>query len=117
MFTSRLSLSETADKLRNDDLDLISFINSICDRIDKVDPEILSLIPEEDRRKRLLNEAKQLLQKYPEKNNRPLFFGIPIGVKDIFITDGFETHCGSDLPAKLFEGTEASCVTKLKEQG
>src|ERR1035437_3103561 len=117
MITSFLSLSETASKLRNGDIDLISFINSLCDRIDKVEPEIHSLLPEENRRNRLLNEVKLLLQKYPDKNNRPPFFGIPIGVKDIFITDGFETHCGSDLPAKLFEGTEASCVTKLKEQG
>jgi Asp-tRNA(Asn)/Glu-tRNA(Gln) amidotransferase A subunit family amidase len=117
MITSFLSLSETASKLRNGDIDLISFINSLCDRIDKVEPEIHSLLPEENRRNRLLNEVKLLLQKYPDKNNRPPFFGIPIGVKDIFITDGFETHCGSNLPAKLFEGTEASCVTKLKEQG
>ena len=94
-----------------------SFINNICDRIDKVEPEILSLIPEENRRNRLLKDAKLLIAKFPDKNKRPPFFGIPIGVKDIFRADGFETHCGSNLPAKLFEGVEAVCVTKLKEQG
>ncbi|MGD0709991.1 MAG: amidase, partial [Bacteroidales bacterium] len=114
MNTSFLSLSETASKLRSGDIDLISFINS---RIDKVEPEILSLIPEENRRNRLLKDAEILIAKYPDINKRLPFFGIPIGVKDIFRTDGFETHCGSNLPAKLFEGIEATCVTMLKDQG
>ena len=118
MYTSFLSLSETASKLRNGNIDLKSFINSICDRIDKVEPEILSLIPEENRRNRLLKDAEILIAKFPDKNKRPPFFGIPIGVKDIFRADGFETHCGSKLfPAKLLEGVEAACVTMLKEQG
>lgn len=117
MFTSFLSLSEASIKLRNGDIDLISFINAICDRIDKVEPEILSLIPEEYRRNRLLKETEILLAKYPDKNKRPPFFGIPIGVKDIFRVDGFITKCGSNLPPELFEGTEAACATKLKEQG
>ena len=63
MYTSFLSLSETASKLRNGDIDLTSFINSICDRIDKVEPEILSLIPEENRRNRLLKDAEILIAK------------------------------------------------------
>ena len=117
MFASPLSLYETASKLRNGDIELTSLINSVCDRIDKVEPAILSLIPEVNRRNRLLKDAEILIAKYPVKRNRPPFFGIPIGVKDIFRTDGFETHCGSNLPAKLFEGVEAACVTKLKEQG
>ena len=117
MFTKILKLSETAAKLRNGELDLFSFINDLCDRIEKFEPEILSLLSEENRRERLLNEAKQLLQKYPDKNNRPLFFGIPIGVKDIFIADGFQTQCGSKLPVELFEGKEASSVTKLINAG
>lgn len=117
MFTKIFKLSETAAKLRNDELDLLYFINDLCDRIEKVEPEILSLLPEINRRERLLNEAKQLLQKYPDKKNRPVFFGIPIGVKDIFRADGFQTKCGSKLPVELFEGTEASCVTKLINAG
>jgi Asp-tRNA(Asn)/Glu-tRNA(Gln) amidotransferase A subunit family amidase len=117
MFTKILNLSETASSIKNGEIDLIAFINDLCDRIDNVEPEILSLLPEENRRERLLNEAKQLLQKYPDKKNRPVFFGIPIGVKDIFRAEGFQTKCGSKLPAELFEGTEASCVTKLKNAG
>jgi Asp-tRNA(Asn)/Glu-tRNA(Gln) amidotransferase A subunit family amidase len=117
MFYKTISLSEVSNLLKNGDLELLSFINELCDRIEKVEPEIHSLLPEENRRERLLSEAKQLIKKYPDKETRPLFFGVPIGVKDIFRTDGFQTHCGSSLPAELFEGQEASCVGKLKNAG
>lgn len=117
MFTKVLNLSETVTGLRNGKINLLDFINDLCNRIDSVEPEILSLLPEENRRERLLNEAKRLLLKYPDKKNRPLFFGIPIGVKDIFRTDRFQTQCGSKLPSELFEGNEASCVCKLKDAG
>lgn len=117
MFTKNLNLFETASDLRNGKIDLLVFINDLCNRIDKVEPEILSLLPEENRQERLLYEAKQLLLKFPDKKSRPLFFGIPIGVKDIFKVEGFQTRCGSKLPAELFKGNEASCVRKLKDAG
>ncbi len=117
MFTKVLHLSKISGLLRNGEIDLIDFINCLCDRIDKIEPEIFSLIPEENRRERLLNEAKQLLSMYPDKDKRPLFFGVPVGVKDIFRVDGFHTQCGSALPVELFEGEEASCVKKLKTEG
>jgi Asp-tRNA(Asn)/Glu-tRNA(Gln) amidotransferase A subunit family amidase len=117
MYTQTLNLSETANQIANGEIDLIVFINELCDRIDAVESEILSLIPEENKRIRLLKDAEVLLSKYPDKNKRPAFFGIPIGAKDIFRVDGFITKCGSNLPSELFEGHEAACVTKLKEQG
>ena len=43
--------------------------------------------------------------------------GYLLGVKDLFITDGFETKCGSLLPPSLFEGKEASSVTAMKKVG
>jgi Asp-tRNA(Asn)/Glu-tRNA(Gln) amidotransferase A subunit family amidase len=116
-YTHNLHLFETAKKLRTGELDLEKFINELCDRIDKVEPNINSLLPENNRRARLLSSAKELLVKYAVADNRPPLFGIPIGVKDIFITDNFETHSGSKLPSSAFEGTESEVVTKLKKAG
>lgn len=117
MFLNSLSLSQTAEDLKQNRIGLIDFINTICDRIDKSEPQILSLIKETNRRARLIEEAKELIGKFPESKNRPPLFGIPVGVKDIFRADGFPTKAGSKLPANLFEGKEASCVTKLKKAG
>lgn len=117
MFYQPLSLSVIASKLQSGGLNLINFVNEVCDRIDAIEPHVRALIPEDNRRERLLREAESLLQKFPNKKKRPTFFGIPVGVKDIFRADGFATRCGSKLPCELFRGPEASCVQKLKEAG
>lgn len=43
--------------------------------------------------------------------------GLLLGVKDIINVDQFPTRCGSTLPAHLFEGPQASCVTRLLNAG
>jgi len=117
MYFKKIELSTTLNALKTGELSLITFINDLCDRIDAVEPYILSLIPEAGRRERLLKEAQALLAQYPDPQQRPPLFGLPVGIKDIFRVDGFETGCGSKLPPVLFEGKEATIVTQLKEKG
>ena len=116
-YTAPLLLSQAAEDLRTGRIDLPDFINMISDRIDAVDPLIHALLPEPGRRERLLKEAGELQKKYPDVHERPLLFGIPVGVKDLFRVDGFPTKAGSLLPERLFEGKESSVVTRLKEAG
>lgn len=117
MYTAPLSLSSTATALRTGQLDLLTHIQNICQHIDDVEPHISALLPEMDRRERLLAEARDLQQRFPEPESRPLLYGVLVGVKDIFRVDGFPTGAGSQLPPALFAGPEASCVTKLREAG
>lgn len=110
-------LVATASALRSGQLDLLSYLNELCDRIDAYDSEIQALLPEANRRGRLLDEAKTLQARFPEPSQRPLLYGIPVGVKDMFYVDGFPTRAGSQLPEEAFDGTEAACVTALREAG
>jgi len=111
------SLVETATALRTGELDLHNYINQLCDRIDEVEPHIQALLPETERRDRLLNDAQELLARFPDPANRPLLFGIPVGIKDIFRVDGFPTRAGSQLPPELFTGPESACVQTLRAAG
>jgi len=117
MYFKKTDLLPTIKALRNGDLNLISYINDLCDRIEEFEPFIESLMPEENRRERLLKNAKELLLKFPDINNRPPLFGVAVGIKDIFRTDGFNTSCGSKLPVEIFDGKEAEIVTLLKNAG
>lgn len=110
-------LAQTARDLRSGQLGLIDYINRLCDRIDAVEPQIQALIPEPNRRARLLADAEALLAAFPDANERPPLFGVPIGVKDIFHVDGFETQAGSKLPAGELTGPEAASVRRLREAG
>src|SRR2546425_255641 len=110
-------LIETATALRTGEIDLLAYINELCDRIDAAESQIQALLPEVDRRARLLAEAQALQERFPDPAKRPPLFGIPVGIKDIFYVDGFPTRAGSQLPPELFVGPEGDCVRLLHTAG
>ncbi|HLZ81678.1 MAG TPA: amidase [Ktedonobacteraceae bacterium] len=112
-----LPLTRTAQALRTEQIDLLAFIERICDHIDALEPQIHALLPEPGRRERLLAEARALQKRFPDPASRPALYGILVGVKDVFNADGFPTRAGSQLPPSLFAGTEAACVSALRAAG
>jgi Asp-tRNA(Asn)/Glu-tRNA(Gln) amidotransferase A subunit family amidase len=111
------SLIEIVTALHRGELDLPVYIHQLCDLIDATEPHIQALLPETDRRARLLAEAQNLLVRFPVPASRPPLFGIPIGIKDIFRVDDFPTRAGSHLPAEVFKGPESDCVRTLRSAG
>ncbi len=110
-------LAETAASLRSGQLDLLSYIDEVCERIDVAEPELHALLPEGNRRQRLRQAAIALQERFPDPASRPPLYGILVGVKDVFRVDGFLTRAGSKLPPELFSGAEASCVRTLRDAG
>ncbi|HYE35228.1 amidase [Methylocaldum sp.] len=104
-----------AKNLRSGEWPLLEYLRELESRFAKVEPNLLAFVPEEDRWARLYREAKELLRRYPEPDHRPPLFGVPVGVKDIFHIEGFETRAGSLLPPEALSGMEASAVKRLKD--
>lgn len=77
--------------------------------------EVQAFLPEPNRFARLRVEAAELEERFP--GAKPPLFGVPVGIKDIFHVDGFETRGGSRLPPSVLAGPEAVSVTQLKEAG
>ncbi len=117
MYYQPASLNRISVLLRNDALDLQEYINAVCDRIGEADKVVRSLLPEKNRRARLLKEAQILLKKFPAPASRPPLFGVLVGIKDLFNVDGLPTKAGSKLPAQALAGAEADLVTRLKQAG
>ena len=105
------------EDLRSGHMLLPDFLAQLESRLMQHEPSIESLIPDEKRFDRLYDEAAALVLAYPDLIKRPLMFGAPIGVKDIFHVEGFRTRAGSKLPAELFQGEEARSVYRLLEAG
>jgi Asp-tRNA(Asn)/Glu-tRNA(Gln) amidotransferase A subunit family amidase len=106
-----------ANALRLGELPLFDYLTQLEERFAQREGVIHAFLPEPERFARLRRQAQTLLARYPEPESRPPLFGIPIGVKDIFHVDGFETKAGSQLPSHLFQGGEAQTVTTLREAG
>lgn len=117
MYAMNLSLAPLLWQLKTGETDPALLIHRLCDRIEAVDGHIRAFLPERGRRERLLAELDGLGRLYPDPVSRPPLFGLPVGVKDIIRAEGFETRAGSQLPAALFDGQEATLVRRLKKAG
>lgn len=114
------SLLETAgiiSGLRSGRLDLHAHLQDLESRFSEVEPTVQAFIPESGRFERLRDQAGVLLERFPDPRQRPLLFGVPIGVKDIFHVAGLPTRAGSRLPAEVLQGEQARVVTDLLQQG
>ena len=112
------SVTDLANALKSGELDLFDYIDALEAHYNSREPDVLAFVDEAGARfERLRQDAKILLDKYPDAEERPSLFGVPIGVKDIFQVDGFVTQAGSKLPTHLLQGEEAPCVTALRDAG
>jgi Asp-tRNA(Asn)/Glu-tRNA(Gln) amidotransferase A subunit family amidase len=81
------------------------------------EPQVRAFLPEEGRFERLRREGAELAARWPDPEKQPPLFGVPVGIKDIFHVDGFETRAGSRLPPEVLRGPEAAVVKTLREAG
>lgn len=117
MLTQSAPLVEVADRLRSGDFDLHTYLDTLCNRIEQVDPQVQAFLAEPERRARLHAAADDLLATFPEPADRPVLFGVPTGFKDIFHVNGFVTYAGTTVPPEKFAGEEAVSVRRLRDAG
>jgi len=115
--TDAASLTDAATALRTGERDLFEYVGGLVDRAEAVEPTVRALLPEPDRRERVVAAAAALRDRHPDPNDRPPLYGVPVGVKDIFHVDGFPTRAGSELPVSELTGAEAAVVSALRDAG
>lgn len=108
---------ELTRSFRVGELSITNYVSQIETFFDKREPSVLAFISEPNRFERLRMEVEELVARYPDPQKRLPFFGMLIGVKDIFHADGFTTRAGSRLPSDELQGNEAISVTRLKNAG
>lgn len=110
-------LAPLAHQLSSGQLGLVEYLTQLEPFFNTENDRIKAFLPEENRFVRLRHEAEALEARYPNPNERPPLFGVPVGVKDIFNVDGFLTRGGSKLPPEELAGAQAKSVTQLKQAG
>ncbi|BDM72561.1 amidase [Streptomyces nigrescens] len=112
------SLVQEAAALRSGADDPVDAVRRTCDRIDAVDPQVRAFVPEDGRRTRLLEAARELAAAGPPgPAGRPALHGVPVGIKDIVRVDGLPTRAGSALPPEVLAGAQAVVVDRLRAAG
>jgi len=111
------SLADTVDGLRRGRTDPVAFVETLESRATAVEPEVEAFVSESDRWERVREAAVERSEQVPTVATRPPLYGVPVGVKDIFHVDGFETRAGSDVPGAALAGPESTAVRRLREAG
>lgn len=103
-----MSIPTLVSHLRSGTLPISEYLDELEDRFVNVEPR---------RWERIRKEAMELEEKYPDPAQRPILYGLPVGIKDIFRVNGLPTLAGSQLPAHVLYGPESACVSQLREAG
>ena len=110
-----LSLGEMANQIRACQLSPVETVQTLLDRIARLDPLVHAWTTIDS--ERALNQARRSEEEIREGKYRSPLHGVPIGVKDIFQTQGMRTTMGSSIFEDYIPDHDATVVTRLKEAG
>lgn len=108
-----LTLTEARDRIRAGVLSPVELVRSCCDRIEQVEPHVLAWV--QTWAEQALADAESLT-KLSRDGMGPLH-GLPIGLKDIYFTQGLETAAGSKILEGFIPSYDATVVRRLKGAG
>jgi len=109
-----LTIHELCQKLKKREVSSLEAVRCLYDRIEKVDQKVCAYL--EPARDEALTQAERADKAIAGGDDRPLL-GVPIGVKDIFLTEGIRTTAASKILENFLPPYDSTAVAKLKQAG
>ena len=110
-----LTIDAAATLIRKRQLSSVELTMALLKRIRDLNPALRAwvTVPEDI----ALEQAKKRDIEMVASGVKGPLHGIPIGLKDIFYTEGIETQAASDIYSKFVPDFDATSVLKLKNAG
>ena len=110
-----LSVAEAAAQIREGTLSPVALAESLLTRIDALDGDLRAWVTID--RDAVLSAAREREAEVQRGDPLGLIHGVPVGLKDIFYTEGMLTACGSKVNADFVPEFDATSVAKIKAAG
>ncbi|MBI2082329.1 MAG: Asp-tRNA(Asn)/Glu-tRNA(Gln) amidotransferase subunit GatA [Deltaproteobacteria bacterium] len=110
-----LTIHELHEKLKKREIRSLDIVDSVFKRIRSVEPKIHSYITLTEELAFIQAQTSDAMME--KQKDFPPLMGIPIGLKDIFLTQGIQTTCGSKILEGYIPPYDATTVEKLKQNG
>lgn len=109
-----MSAVELLSAYRSRELSPVEVTGAILERIDKVNPEVNAIVTLTS--DLAMEQAREAEDGYMKGEVRPLS-GVPLTIKDLIITRGIRTTCGSRLFKDFVPDVDAVLVERLRRAG
>jgi aspartyl-tRNA(Asn)/glutamyl-tRNA(Gln) amidotransferase subunit A len=110
-----LGLNQAASAIRNGEISPVEYVQALLRRIEKLEPKLRCWVTIDG--ERALREAQICEAEVRAGKLRGPLHGVPVGLKDIFRTQGLKTTAGSRFLQDYVPGYDAECVTRLRRAG
>ncbi len=110
-----LSVVEAAAQIREGTISPVALAESLLARIDALDGDLQAWVTID--RDAVLAMARQREAEVQSGAALGPIHGVPVGLKDIFYTEGMLTACGSKVYADFVPSFDATSVAKIKAAG
>jgi len=115
MNPAALTLHDAGEKLRKHECSSLELTDAVFRRIAETDDKIHAYITL--CRDAALEQAKQADERLKRGGNTPPLLGIPIAVKDNFLTRGLRTTCASKILGDFMPPYDATVIKRIRAAG
>ena len=109
-----LTLTQAQTKLRAGEITAVELTQAHLDRIQAVDPQVKAFLT--ITAERALEDAAKADLSRQQGADTPLL-GIPLAIKDVLVTKGVQTTCGSQILKGFIPPYTGTAVQKLFDAG
>lgn len=110
-----LTIKQASDLIKKKELSPVELTQSILDRISKIDDSLNTYVTVLE--EKALASAKKAQEDIASGNYLGALHGIPLGLKDIFVTKDTTTTCGSKMLENFIPPYDATVTQKLMNSG
>jgi aspartyl-tRNA(Asn)/glutamyl-tRNA(Gln) amidotransferase subunit A len=114
MDLSTITITSAIESLRKKDYSAVELTKAFLVRIEKIDPQLNSFITVT--KETAVRDAEEADKKRASGDTSPLL-GIPIGLKDLYVTKGIKTTAGSKVLENYIGQYDGTAVKRLKDAG
>ena len=111
----RLGIAEAAKGIRDGQVSSTDLAQALLERIETFDSELQAWVTVD--REDVLSEARRRDEERDAGDIKGPLHGVPVGLKDIFYTEGMKTTACSPIYEDFVPDYDATCVAMLKEAG
>ena len=111
----KLGVAYAAKQIRDGQLSSSDLAQALLKRVESLDDALQAWVTID--REEALSEARRRDEELDSGAPIGPLHGIPLGLKDIFYTEGMKTTACSPIYADFVPGYDATCVSNLKEAG